>query len=252
MRSSPVISTNPLVTHSQSDSFDDDNHSSHPRQIEFHLTAFGRFFNVPVNPTQLIVQALPKYLDENPLVQPCRIASTTVLQVAAETTRKELTSLYARHAKTRPMYVRMADGLRRLSNDRPAIFIHLGVNMSSTSFNLELQARNEATFSCPDELAWRPIRHAIDPNDGDITVTHRTTLNLQALVHHLSESGYNVDISKDAGRFVCNWVYFNSLKLAKDHSARALFVHVPPFSVVPIDRQIQFVAALLDAITLHC
>lgn len=218
----------------------------------FHITGFARFFNVPVNPTELIVHGLPHYLEQCPLRPNAHLASATVLQVSAKTVLEQLNGMYA---KVRPgsKGVMTQTGVRSnfqtgLRTKRRTVFIHLGVNMRCTRFNLEWKARNEATFSCPDESGWVPLRHAIDPDNGDITCSRHTSIPLVPLVDKLSAQGHSVSISSDAGRFVCNWTYFNSLKLAHVHDAHALFVHVPPASLVPIERQVKFLADLLDNI----
>lgn len=247
MRSSPLIASAGLADPpSVNKSYSDEEASSTlcSSETEFHVTGFQRFFNVPINPTELIVQALPDYLRHHPLKPSAHVASMTVLKVSAETTTQRLVDIYAHHAKSTQTQL--------LHRKRPplhrTIFLHLGVNMRADKFYLETHARNEATFSCPDEMGWTPIRHAIDPDNSDIAVTRQTTLDAQTLLKNLTSLGYPVDISRDAGRFVCNWVYFNSLKLSGTHCTHALFVHVPPASVIHIDRQIQFVASVLDCI----
>lgn len=220
----------------------------------FHITGFARFFNVPVNPTELIVHGLPQYLERCPLKPNAQLASATVLQVSAKTVLEQLNSMYAQVRLGPSKGVKPQTGIRSnyqgglLRTKRRTVFIHLGVNMRCTRFNLEWKARNEATFSCPDESGWVPLRHAIDPDNGDITCSRHTSIPLVPLVDKLSEQGHSVSISSDAGRFVCNWTYFNSLKLAHVHDAHALFVHVPPASLVPIERQVKFLADLLDSI----
>lgn len=218
--------------------------SSHSMTTDFHITGFHRFFNVPINPTELIVRALPDYILENSLASNANIVSTTVLKVAAQTTRQKINDMYARHTKA----VEMRLQSRRRSPTSRTIFIHMGVNMSANKFYLELQARNEATFLCADELGWTPIRETIDPDDSDITTTHRTTIDVHSLCKQLTSLGHPVGISRDAGRFVCNWVYFNSLKNSQRANTHALFIHVPPTFIVPIERQVQFIASTLDCI----
>lgn len=212
------------------------------RPTHFHITGFAQFFNVPINPTELIVRSLPDFLNENPLIESAQVVSTNVLHVAAETARSHLTAMYSRFGRQRFQRVR--------SQDHKLVFVHLGVNVGLTRFHLELQAKNEASFSVPDEDGWSPLRQSIDADESDITFTRRTSLPLQALCDDLNKQGFDVAISSDAGRFVCNWVYYNSLKLAKHNSADALFVHVPPESAVPIAHQVQFIAALLNAIAM--
>ncbi|CAN8071625.1 unnamed protein product [Agarophyton chilense] len=210
---------------------------------EFHLTGFSRFHNVPRNPTQSIVEALPAYLATHPLKADAVLASANILKVAAETSRTELQALY-NHLDS-PSHSALT--LRRRP-DRRVVFIHLGVNMRATDFELERQARNEATFSCPDELGWTPIKRPIDKNNSDITFVRRTSLCLEKLAEELKRKKLNVHLSTDAGRFVCNWVYYNSLTLADARDASVLFVHVPPVTVCPIDQQVRFIAELLQCI----
>lgn len=219
--------------------------------VEFHLTGFARFFNVSANPTEDIVHALPHYLEKFPLSSNARLASATVLQVAAKTVSEHLDKMYMEVAKSNRLNAFPKDPLARkkLSNKKPrTVFIHLGVNMNCTQFLLEWKAKNEATFSCPDELGWTPMRHPIDPDDDDIMCTRQTSLALCSLLNNLADRGHSVSLSHDAGRFICNWTYFNSLKLARRHDAHALFVHVPPVSIIPIDQQVQFIADLLKCI----
>uniref|UniRef100_A0A453AYG7 Pyrrolidone-carboxylate peptidase n=2 Tax=Aegilops tauschii TaxID=37682 RepID=A0A453AYG7_AEGTS len=54
--------------------------------------------------------------------------------------------------------------------------------------------------------------------------------------------------SDDAGRFVCNYVYYHSLRFAEQHGIKSLFVHVPLFSTVDEEVQIHFVASLVEAL----
>lgn len=230
-------------------------------QTRFHITGFKQFYNVPVNPTQLIVDALPHYLDDHPLTSSACVSSTDVFEAAAKTTLRAINTLYERHAywvtqqqvdrKRRPRHqLHHHHHHQQHQQQTRTVFVHLGVNMSISHFHLETQAKNEATFSCPDQLGWTPIRHAIDPNDSDITFTRKTGLDLSAIVKRLHTQQFPVDTSNDAGRFVCNWIYYNSLKLSKENNTDALFVHVPSTAVIPLHRQVEFIAALLDAIAL--
>lgn len=210
---------------------------------EFHLTGFSRFHNVPVNPTELVVTALPKYLEEAPLKNRALLASARVLKVAAKSTREELQAMYkGLDVPSHPFIVGKSRAERRI------VFVHLGVNVCVNHFQLEIQGRNEATFTCPDELGWTPMKRPIDPDNCDLYSVCRTTLKLDPLISDLRRKGFKVDMSSDAGRFVCNWVYYNSLQLAEANGATALFVHVPPASVVPVGRQTQFIAALMNSI----
>lgn len=205
---------------------------------DFYLTGFGPFYNVPNNPTQRIIESLPSYLSQNqPLDKDVRIVSTSVLKVSAETTKAELEKMYRviSRPKSNPSTTR-------------TVFVHMGVNVSVPRFQLELQGRNEATFSCPDEAGWAPIKTPIDGEHTDLNTVCRTSLRLDHILDRLTEKGFDVEISTDAGRFVCNWVYYNSLKMSNQCGSCALFVHVPPASIVPVEKQLVFITALLNTI----
>ncbi|KAF2924135.1 hypothetical protein DAI22_07g246300 [Oryza sativa Japonica Group] len=126
--------------------------------------------------------------------------------------------------------------------------IHFGVNSGATRFALENQAVNEATFRCPDELGWKPQRVPIVPSDGAISRTRETTLPVNELTKSLRKTGYDVMPSDDAGRFVCNYVYYHSLRFAEQHGIKSLFVHVPLFLTIDEEVQMHFVASLLEAL----
>lgn len=68
----------------------------------------------------------------------------------------------------------------------------------------------------------------------------------------LSKEGFDVMESYDAGRFVCNYVYYHSLRQAQKNGVKSLFVHVPLFMVINQERQLQFIAALLKVLTIFC
>nr|ABK92501.1 unknown [Populus trichocarpa] len=112
------------------------------------------------------------------------------------------------------------------------IWLHFGVNSGATRFAIEHQAVNEATFRCPDELGWKP----------------QTTLPVQELTKILTKKGYEVMTSDDAGRFVCNYVYYHSLRFAEQNGTKSLFVHVPLFLTIDEETQMQFAASLLEVL----
>ncbi|XAR65081.1 Pyroglutamyl-peptidase I [Bertholletia excelsa] len=129
---------------------------------------------------------------------------------------------------------------------------HLGVNSGSVKFAIERQAVNEATFRCPDELGWQPQQQPIVMEDGGTSQAWKTCCSVEEILQFLKEKGFDVTISDDAGRFVCNYIYYHSLRFAQQRGHKSLFVHVPPFSRINQETQMQFVAALLEAIASSC
>jgi len=64
----------------------------------------------------------------------------------------------------------------------------------------------------------------------------------------LAEKGYEVMPSDDAGRFVCNYVYYHSLRFAEQNGIKSLFVHVPLFLAINEETQMKFAASLLEVL----
>ncbi|KDO82369.1 hypothetical protein CISIN_1g030286mg [Citrus sinensis] len=79
-----------------------------------------------------------------------------------------------------------------------------------------------------------------------------TSLSTEAILKFLKKKGFDVVISDDAGRFVCNYVYYHSLRFAEQKGHKSLFVHVPLFSTIDEDTQMQFVATLFEAVASTC
>ena len=80
----------------------------------------------------------------------------------------------------------------------------------------------------------------------------QTSLPVNEIVNGLAKMGYDVMPSDDAGRFVCNYVYYHSLRFAEQRRIKSLFVHVPLFLTIDEDSQMQFAASLLEVLaSLH-
>jgi pyroglutamyl-peptidase len=76
----------------------------------------------------------------------------------------------------------------------------------------------------------------------------QTTIPVRDLVTTLGKNGFDVMESYDAGRFVCNYVYYQSLRHSALHGNISFFVHVPLFIMIDEEHQLEFVAALLHAL----
>uniref|UniRef100_A0A2P2LRR7 Pyroglutamyl-peptidase 1-like protein n=1 Tax=Rhizophora mucronata TaxID=61149 RepID=A0A2P2LRR7_RHIMU len=76
----------------------------------------------------------------------------------------------------------------------------------------------------------------------------QTALPVEEITKALVKKGYDVMTSGDAGRFVCNYVYYHSLWFAEQNGIKSLFVHVPLFLAINEDTQMQFAASLLEVL----
>eukprot|EP00887_Chlorella_sp_A99_P000282 scaffold13.g282.t1 len=137
----------------------------------------------------------------------------------------------------------------------PVLVLHLGVDDRGECFKLERRAVNDATFRVPDMDGFRPSH---EPVDGklELGAKLRTDLDLISLRDRLrARCSSPLRISHDAGRYVCNWTYFLSLEHAQvareaGRAVHVLFVHVPPFRVIPEAQQFAFLLELLSQLAM--
>ncbi|XP_039172764.1 pyrrolidone-carboxylate peptidase 1-like isoform X2 [Eucalyptus grandis] len=215
--------------------------SEGPKPVTINVTGFKKFQGVPENPTETIVNNLKSFVEKKGLPPGVTFGTCTVLEAAGDGALPMLFKV-------------MESGISSDGStcDAQVVWLHLGVNSGAHKFAIERQAVNEATFRCPDELGWRPQQLPIVPEDGKISRTRQTSFSTKAILEFLKKKGYDVTLSDDAGRFVCNYVYYHSLRLAEQRGSRSLFVHVPPFSRIDEETQMNFVASLLEAIASSC
>ncbi|KAL4525796.1 hypothetical protein Ndes2437A_g04229 [Nannochloris sp. 'desiccata'] len=168
-----------------------------------YLTGFSCFGTIASNPTEELIQELIKHVQQQ---------------------QQEADSPQARIIGTKCL-------------EAPILVVHLGVDEKSSNIKLESRASNEAKFRIPDQTGWQPDGVAIDGQE-DCRFVRRTKLPVRKLAGSLSN--YGVVVSQDAGRYVCNYCYFISLEeAAKRKHMFSLFVHVPPFSKVSKDVQLE-------------
>lgn len=216
--------------------------SEGPKKITIHVTGFKKFQGVPINPTEIIVNNLRDYVEKKGLPVGVTLGSCTILDVAGD---GALPQLY----QTMESVVSKTD----TESNANVVWLHLGVNSGAARFAIERLAVNEATFRCSDELGWQPQQVPIVLEDGGISRTRETSLPVDAILKSLKKGkDYDVMISQDAGRFVCNYVYYHSLRFAEQKGNKSLFVHVPLFSRIDEETQMRFTSSLLEAIASAC
>lgn len=214
--------------------------SEGPKAVTIHINGFKKFQGIAENPTETVVNNLKAYVERRGLPAGVTLGSCTVLEAAGDGALPTL-------LKTLESSISQTN-----TNNEQVIWIHLGVNSGSSKFALERLAVNEATFLCPDQLGWQPQQIPVVLEDGGISRSRQTSLSTEAILKFLKKKGFDVVISDDAGRFVCNYVYYHSLRFAEQKGHKSLFVHVPLFSTIDEDTQMQFVATLFEAVASTC
>ncbi|XP_040375179.1 pyrrolidone-carboxylate peptidase isoform X2 [Rosa chinensis] len=215
--------------------------SEGPKSVVINVTGFKKFQGVAENPTEIIVNNLKTYVEKRGLPSGLTLGSCTILETAGV-------------GASPALYKAMESGISKTdsnTNDQ-VVWLHLGVNSGAMKFAIERQAVNEATFRCPDEFGWQPQQFPIIEADGEISRARETSCSIDAILKILKKKGFDVAVSDDAGRFVCNYVYYHSLRFAEEKGHKSLFVHVPLFSRIDEETQMRFVASLLEALAATC
>ena len=186
------------------------------------LTGFGPFGDVIDNPTSLIIQELRK----KQLCVEVPVKLYAVLEVSTVGVDAFLQSV------------------SDVRGDR--ICIHLGVDSSGHHFKLERAAYNNTTFRIPDTTGLQPNAcKIVDQFEFDEPLASK--FNLDAALTTLQDEGFDVKTSDDPGRYLCNYVFYQSQCCAPD--CPVVFIHVPPFSVYPMEQQVAFVSRAVEVLT---
>ena len=203
----------------------------------FLVTGFGKFPGVPANPTEVLVNHISKNAaSSSPHSSNYRVSSCSVLKVSARTVAE---------------HIRQRVAEEQGDQQSAVVLVHFGVDVCARGFKLEKRAVNEANFRLPDEDGYQPRCTPIAPDPIEHFI--ETKVDVESLVSELREiDGFDVQVSHDAGRYVCNYTYFSSLKAVekKGSGCYSLFVHVPSFHAIDAQTQVRFVFKLLDRLAL--
>lgn len=107
----------------------------------------------------------------------------------------------------------------------PHAILHFGVSKRASAFEIETRACN-ITGSKKDHAGVIPPETSLDPA-GKLFLT--ATLPPYFLLDALTRDGFPAAISHDAGRYLCNALFYWSLCDAKAEGRLVSFVHMPAF-----------------------
>lgn len=121
-------------------------------------------------------------------------------------------------------------GTRRLvdllESTRPILALHFGVSRKATGFVIETRGYNEHS-AVEDACGVTPEAGNCLVADGPASLGAQVPAGL--IAHRLRLKGLPVEISRDAGRYLCNAALYHSLELARrrEPGVRAGFIHLP-------------------------
>lgn len=165
------------------------------------VTGFGPFPGAPVNPTEWLIGQLGE------------LAPQTI--GAAELCCEVLPSVFARALAI------VEDRHRSLT---PDIVVHFGLHRKACGFRLEQRAGNVIGSDRPDATGVVPQTRQVDRNGPPALHTAWPA----GVGRALRDAGLAVEVSDDAGAYVCNAVFYRSLACAaKRPGVWCGLVHVP-------------------------
>ena len=167
------------------------------------LTGFPPFPGRPVNPSQALVEAVQHGRLNLPNVE----FVTALLPVEYGRVESELGVLIEQH--------------------QPDAVLSFGVGRQKTPVRLEQRGVNLDHGELPDNAGEIRLDHPIDPA-GPSEV--HSPLDLESLRDWLSGEGHGVEVSRDAGQYVCNHLVYTGLRQVArcERSVEFLFTHLAP------------------------
>jgi pyroglutamyl-peptidase len=171
------------------------------------ITGFGPFPGAPFNPSAALAKALARR--RRPALAGIERA-THVFATTYASVDRDLPKLFAQKQK-------------------PDIVLMFGVAGRRHQLCIETRARNAVSLLFPDAGGHRPRR-------GVIRLGGPATLTGNAPSARLA-GAVGTRLSRDAGSYLCNYVYWRALEQVRGTRPLVQFVHIPPVGTKPRPRR---------------
>jgi len=163
------------------------------------LTGFGPFPGAPVNPSAALAAALARR--RRPAFAGIE-RSIHIFATAYAAVDRDLPKLFAAQ--------------------KPDIVLMFGLAGRRRHVCIETRARNAVSLLFPDASGQRPPRGAIALHGPASRAGNAPFARLAGAART------NVRLSRDAGRYLCNYVYWRALEAVRGGRPLVQFVHIPP------------------------
>ena len=171
------------------------------------ITGFGPFPGAPFNPSAALAKALARRR------RPALAGIERATHIFATT------------------YASVDRDLPKLFAQKPDIVLMFGVAGRRRQLCIETRARNAVSLLFPDASGHRPLRGVIKLH-GPAALTGNAPFARLA-----GAAGTKARLSRDAGRYLCNYVYWRALEQVRGTRPLVQFVHIPPVSTKPRRRR---------------
>ncbi len=170
------------------------------------LAGFGPFPGAPVNPSGILAQAL------------------------ARKRRPALAGLRRTASVFPTSYAAVDRALPELFAEKPDIVLVFGLAGRRREVCIETRARNAVSPLFPDASGHRPSQNVIKLGGPESLAGHAPFVRLVSAVraHRVPAR-----LSRDAGRYLCNYIYWRALERAANGHPLVQFVHIPAVNLNP-------------------
>lgn len=221
-------------------------------EMTIFVTGFGAFGGHETNPTTEIIEALSANNDDSIVYDVLEVSTVAVDKYVTERHERANLSLTDNHSN---------------------VSIHLGVDGSRDTFNLETCCYNNKDFRIPDVAGYQPLKEPID-DAKPLDHANTSSFNLERICSVLRQEGFSVNCSTNPGRYLCNYIYYKSfsqqeqrnseekaiMKIPTKHRADAglsdawsenktIFIHVPTFNKIEKAVQVAFIKRCIELLT---
>ena len=170
------------------------------------ITGFGRFPGAPFNPSAPLARAVgkrrrPAFADVRRIVH--------IFETSYAAVDRDLPKLIAQH--------------------EPDVVLMFGLAGRTNFVRIETRARNARSILFPDVTGFQPMEREIAPGQAPL----RGTAPFVRLLAASRASRTPTRLSRDAGRYLCNYVYWRALEASRSGTL-AQFIHIPPVGRKPL------------------
>lgn len=186
--------------------------------MDILVTGFEPFGGEDVNPSWEAAVRLPEWIDEHHVH---RLKLPVVFGACGERLQRAVEQI------------------------RPQVVVMCGVAGGRTGVTPELLAVNWRMGSIPDNAGARYEGRKIAPDAPDGIMT---ALPVTDIVAQMKAEGIPARLSLSAGAYVCNDLYFSALCLQEKMGFKGVFVHVPPFTALPLEEDVRALGCCIRTI----
>jgi pyroglutamyl-peptidase len=170
------------------------------------LAGFGPFPGAPVNPSGVLAKALVR------------------------SRRPALAGLHRTASVFATSYAAVDLGLPKLFAEKPDIVLVFGLAGRRREVCIEIRARNAVSVLFPDAGGHRPAHTVIKLGGPPALAGCAPFAQLAGAVRARKVP---VRLSRDAGRYLCNYIYWRALERSPKGRPLVQFVHIPALGLKP-------------------